>query len=83
MLSVLNENNVRSMIIYVAERVIENRPLKLLEAGGVKLYDADINSYCTCMEMGGFSISVLKLDDELRKYYDAPCYCPFYSKEGR
>lgn len=56
---------------------------KLLEAGGVTLYDADINSYCTCMEMGGFSISVLKLDDELRKYYDAPCYCPFYSKEGR
>jgi len=27
MLSVLNEDNVRSMIIYVAERVIENRPL--------------------------------------------------------
>jgi dihydroxyacetone kinase-like protein len=55
----------------------------LLEAEGIKIYDADINSYCTCMEMGGFSISLLKLDAELKKLYDAPCYCPFYAKEGR
>jgi dihydroxyacetone kinase-like protein len=55
----------------------------LLEADGIKIYDADINSYCTCMEMGGFSISLLKLDDELRKFYDAPCFCPFYAREGR
>jgi len=27
MLSVLNEDNVRSMIIHVADRIIENRPL--------------------------------------------------------
>jgi dihydroxyacetone kinase-like protein len=56
---------------------------KLLEADGVKIYDADINSYCTCMEMGGFSISLLRLDRELKKLYDAPCYSPFYAKEGR
>ena len=30
--------------------------------------------------MGGFSITLIKLDDELRKYYDMPCYCPFYAK---
>ncbi|MDR1106313.1 MAG: dihydroxyacetone kinase subunit DhaK [Treponema sp.] len=63
--------------------IVFRRVRQLLESGGVKIHDADINSYCTCMEMGGFSISLLKLDDELKKYYDAPCYCPFYAKEGR
>ena len=39
MLSVLNEDNVRSMIIYVADRIIENRPL-LTEIDG-KIGDGD------------------------------------------
>lgn len=53
---------------------------KFMSADGLKVYDAEIKTYCTCMEMGGFSISILKLDDELKQYLDAPCYCPFYSK---
>lgn len=63
--------------------IVYRRVKQLLEADGVRIHDADINSYCTCMEMGGFSISVLKLDDELKQYYDAPCWCPYYAKEGR
>jgi dihydroxyacetone kinase-like protein len=60
--------------------IVFRRVKQLLEADGVMIHDADINSFCTCMEMGGFSISLLWLDDELQKYYDAPCYCPYYSK---
>ena len=30
--------------------------------------------------MGGFSITLFKLDEELKKYYDMPCYCPYYAK---
>ena len=30
--------------------------------------------------MGGFSITLFKLDEELKKYYNMPCYCPFYAK---
>ena len=32
------------------------------------------------MEMGGFSITFLKMDDELKSYYDAPCFSPYYAK---
>lgn len=53
---------------------------KLLQADGVTIYDAEIKSYCTCMEMGGFSITILKLDDELKMYLDMPCYSPYYAK---
>ena len=47
---------------------------------GMKVYDAEVKTYCTCMEMGGFSITFLKLDEELKTYYDAPCYSPYYAK---
>lgn len=68
----------------ILEMSIAYRRVKqLLEADGVIIHDTDINSYCTCMEMGGFSISVLKLDSELKPYYDAPCWCPYYAKESR
>lgn len=52
----------------------------LLSRDGIKIYDADLNSFCTCQEMGGFSITLLKLDEELKSYYDMPCYCPYYAK---
>ena len=63
--------------------IVYRRLKGLLDADGIKVYDADLNRYCTSQEMGGFSISFLKLDDELKKYYDAPCYCPYYAKEGK
>lgn len=47
---------------------------------GLIVHDAEIKTYCTCMEMGGFSITILRLDDELVKYLDAPCYSPYYAK---
>lgn len=53
---------------------------KLMVKDELVVHDAEIKAYCTCMEMGGFSISFMKLDDELTKYYDAPCYSPYYAK---
>jgi len=55
---------------------------KLMQKDKLTVHDAEIKSYCTCQEMGGFSITILKLDDELKKYYDAPCFSPYYAKEG-
>lgn len=62
--------------------VVYRKLAELLENDGIIIYDGDINSFCTCQEMGGFSISIMKLTDELKKYYDMPCSCPFYVKEG-
>lgn len=53
---------------------------KHMHKDGLKVYDAEVKTYCTCMEMGGFSITFLRLDDELKEYYDAPCYSPYYAK---
>ncbi len=53
---------------------------KLLLGDEIKVYDTDVNSYCTSQDMGGFSISFLKLDDELKQYLDMPCASPYYTK---
>lgn len=53
---------------------------QLLQRDNILVHDAEIKTYCTCMEMCGFSITILKLDEELKRYYDAPCYSPYYAK---
>jgi dihydroxyacetone kinase len=63
--------------------VVYKRICALLGADGISIHDAELNNFCTSQDMGGFSLTVLVLDDELKKYYDLPCYCPYYSKEGR
>lgn len=65
----------------IAELAIVFRKVKkMLDKDGIKIYDADLNNYCTSQEMGGFSITLFQLDEELKKYYNMPCYCPYYAK---
>jgi dihydroxyacetone kinase-like protein len=55
------------------ELLIVNRKVRqILDAAGIKVYDTVMGSFCTCQEMAGFSISLLKLDAELKRYYDLP-----------
>lgn len=51
-----------------------------LKNKNIKVYDTDINSYCTTQEMAGFSITLTKMDEELKKYYDKPANSPYYKK---
>ena len=53
---------------------------KHFSADGIVVHDSEVKIWCTSMEMGGFSISIMRLDEELKGYIDAPCYSPFYAK---
>ena len=65
----------------ITELAIVYRKIKeLLDKDGIRVYDADLNNYCTSQEMGGFSVTFFQLDEELKGYYDSPCYCPYYAK---
>lgn len=63
--------------------IVSRKLTTILEEKGISIYDADVNSYCTTLEMAGVSITVMKLDEELKKYYDKPAYSPYYFKKGR
>jgi len=55
------------------ELMIVNRRLQYkLQKDGVQVHDILIGSFCTTQEMAGFSISFLKLDDELLELYNKP-----------
>jgi phosphoenolpyruvate---glycerone phosphotransferase subunit DhaK len=55
------------------ELLIVNRKVhQILRDAGILVHDTIVGSFCTCQEMAGFSISMMKLDAELKKYYGMP-----------
>ncbi len=63
------------------ELLIVNRKVRLiLRDKGIAVYDTVVGSFCTCQEMAGFSITLMKLDDELKKYYDMPAHSFGFTK---
>ena len=49
---------------------------KLLEARGLRIERNLVGNYITSLEMQGCSITLLKLDDEMVRYWDAPVNTP-------
>lgn len=39
---------------------------------GVEIYDTMVGNFMTSLDMSGFSITLMKLDEELKKLYDSP-----------
>jgi dihydroxyacetone kinase-like protein len=57
------------------ELLIVNRKVRqILREKQITVYDTLIGSFCTSQEMAGFSITLMKLDDELKRYYDMSAY---------
>lgn len=57
--------------------ILFNDVKKYLEELGIKVYNQYIGEYATSMEMAGASISICKLDEELKRYIDYPVKTPF------
>lgn len=47
-----------------------------LEKAGVKIYKTMVGNYMTSIDMAGSSVTLLRLDDELKGYLDAPVATP-------
>jgi dihydroxyacetone kinase-like protein len=56
--------------------IVYNELNKLLEGRGIKITRNLIGAYITSLEMAGTSITLLKLDDELTRLWDAPVNTP-------
>ena len=50
----------------------------IFSAHNIEVYRPYIGRFATSMEMAGASITVMKLDDELRRLLDAPASSPFF-----
>lgn len=90
--AVLQDSGIRSgdtIVTYVnglgsttlMELMIMNRRLsRLLARDGIIVHDMDVNSLVITQEMAGASISLMRMDEELLKYYDMPCRSPYYTR---
>jgi dihydroxyacetone kinase-like protein len=56
--------------------IVFNEAAAYLKTKNIKIHRSYVGEYMTSLEMGGFSISLLKLDAELRELLDAPCETP-------
>ena len=56
--------------------VINNFVQDYLKEQGVKVYDTMVGNYMTSIEMAGFSLTLLRLDDEMKALYDAKADTP-------
>ena len=62
--------------LYLAYRKL----YQILANKNITIYRKYIGEYATSLEMAGMSISLLKLDNELKEMIDAPCYSPFFEQ---
>ena len=56
--------------------IIANEAISCLSEKHIRLYKKMVGEYMTSLEMGGFSLTLLKLDDELKHYLDYPVNTP-------
>ena len=57
--------------------ILSNDVTEYLTARGIKVYKTIVGEYATSMEMAGASISICRLNDELKEYVDYPVNTPF------
>ena len=56
------------MELYIVNNFVQD----YLKEKNVRVYDTMVGNYMTSIEMAGFSLTLLRLDDELKRLYDAP-----------
>lgn len=59
---------------YIVTRAID----AYLKEKQIHVYRYYVGNYATAIDMAGVSISLLRLDDELKQYLDAPAQTPFF-----
>ncbi len=72
-------NNLGSstpMELFVANRRVRQR----LDEAGITVHKSEVGPFITSQEMAGYSVTLMRLDDELKTYLDAPAKSLAYTK---
>jgi dihydroxyacetone kinase-like protein len=60
--------------LYILYRSVD----RILAGEGIRVHRVWVGEYATSLEMAGTSITLLRLDDELKRLVDAPAETPFF-----
>ena len=58
--------------------ILNARIAERLKAAGLVVHKTLVGPYCTSLDMAGASITIMHLDDELRRMIDHPCDCAMF-----
>ncbi|MNI65863.1 PTS-dependent dihydroxyacetone kinase, dihydroxyacetone-binding subunit DhaK [compost metagenome] len=56
--------------------IVNKKVNEMLTEKGIKIHKTFVGEFMTSLEMAGFSVTLLKLDDELKELLDAPADTP-------
>ncbi|MDF2590980.1 MAG: dihydroxyacetone kinase, DhaK subunit [Clostridia bacterium] len=56
--------------------ILNNEVEKILTEKNIKVYKTFVGNYMTSLDMSGCSVTLMKLDEELKELLDAPCDTP-------
>ena len=62
--------------LYIAYRKVA----QILKENHIRIYSPYVGEFATSMEMAGMSITILKLDDELKTFLGKPARTPFFEQ---
>ena len=62
--------------------ILFSKVYDLLEEKGISVYKSYVGDYFTSLEMNGITLTVMKLDDELKACIDLPCECDGLTQLG-
>lgn len=60
--------------------IVNRRVRQILAEKNISVYRSDVGTWITTQEMAGFSVTLMKLDDELKHYLDMPAQSLGYSR---
>lgn len=58
--------------------IVFHKLSQIMKGLGMKIHRSYVGNYCTSLEMAGCSITLLRLDDELKRLLDAPATAPYF-----
>ncbi len=61
--------------------IVARRIHEYAEQFGLNIHDQFLDQLLCPQGTGGFSITILKMEDSYKKFYDAQCYSPLYFKK--
>ncbi|MCQ2510500.1 MAG: dihydroxyacetone kinase subunit DhaK [Lachnospiraceae bacterium] len=62
--------------------IVNNRVQDVLKEKGIRVHRTYVGNYMTSLEMEGFSVSLLRLDEEMKALLDAPADTPAFVQTG-
>jgi dihydroxyacetone kinase-like protein len=64
------------MELYIVNRKVHD----ILNSLGVRIHKTDVGNFLTTQEMAGCSVTLMRLDEELKSCYDSPAYTPTFAR---